>query len=118
MAADRLNPAQRGYGRRWRVFARRFADEWIAAGQPCALCGQAMRPTSWVDVDHITPLIEEPERMFDPMNLRVAHHHCHARRTAQDRAAAERGYRLGVGSDGLPTDDAHPFNRGEVNKCK
>lgn len=100
----------RGYGQKWETFAQAFALAWVRDGRPCSLCGLPFRPGRRIDVDHIVPLVEAPERMFDPTNLRAVHGWCHSRRTMQDRAASARGYRLGVGPDGLPLDPAHPFS--------
>lgn len=103
---------RRGYGVKWQAFAKGFIDAWLRDGKGCALCGRPFRHGSRIDVDHIVPLVEAPERIFDPTNLRCLHHWCHSRRTAQDKAAKERGYALGSKADGTPAHPNHPFNRG------
>ena len=103
---------RRGYDAEWEQLQKRVVAWWRAEGLPCGLCGRPIRATARVDVDHIQTVAEAPERRLDPSNLRVAHHHCHSRRTAQDRAAAERGFVLGVGEDGMPIDEQHPFRKG------
>ncbi len=107
----RPSPRRRGYDSKWQAFAKAIAATWIREGRPCGWCGRPLRPGQTLDVDHIVTLAQAPERRFDPTNLRVCHHWCHSRRTAQDKQATERGYRLGVGADGLPEDPDHPFNR-------
>lgn len=113
MAAKARRPGarRRGYGVKWQAFAEQFKAAWLHSGRPCALCGRPFTRRSRIDVDHIVPLVDAPERIFDPSNLRCLHAWCHSRRTAQDKAAKVRGYTIEAGPDGLPMNPRHPFRR-------
>jgi len=68
-----MNTTQRGYGSRHR--RRREALLQLALGQPCPLCGELMRAGQPLDLDHSTPLIDNPTSLGD----RVTHARCNRR---------------------------------------
>lgn len=75
----------------------------------CWYCDQSGRVAVATVVDHIKPHRGDPVLAFDPDNLRSSCKPCH------DSAAQLKdihGYAPGVGVDGLPLDDDHPWMKG------
>lgn len=69
----RGSASSRGYDRRWQKFRRRF----LADNPACAHCGRIAE-----EVDHITPLVIEPDRKYDLTNLQPLCHRCHSIKTS------------------------------------
>lgn len=65
----------------------------------CRYCSQAGLVTRATAVDHITPVVQAPERAFDQSNLQALCASCHNRtKQAEERS----GSALGCGVDGVP----------------
>ena len=72
----------------------------------CRMCAEAGRVTAATVCDHTDPRSKDTEEGFfaGPFQSLCAPHH-DGRKQQQER----RGYATEVGSDGFPTDPAHPF---------
>ncbi len=87
----------------WKLRSQRLkAEPW------CRFCRQAGVMTAAEIVDHIRPHRGDRRLFFDTTNLQSLCRPCHDR-TKQGIEA--RGYDARIGSDGLPSDPLHPFNR-------
>ena len=104
MSADRRNRVYRDP--LWRHLR---AVVLARARNQCERCGASgVR----LDVDHVVPIAQAPERAFDRANLRALCQRCH-RITDADR---QRGYSLDAGADGWPADSRHPARGGIVGR--
>ena len=75
---DRRGSArQRGYSPAW----DRLAKAFLRANPLCALCSHDHRPVAAELVDHVTPIREAPDRIYDYSNLQSLCRSCHARKT-------------------------------------
>lgn len=54
-------------------------------GWRCVRCGRRNR----LEVDHVTPVRDAPERAFEPANLQVLCRTCHSRKTRLEVGAGE-----------------------------
>lgn len=99
----RPNSTDRGYGGRW----RKARATWLLQHPTCAFPG-CTRPAH--HVHHKRPHKSDQALFWDQGNWegRCAEHH---NRDAQQ--VEVRGYSNRLGSDGLPLDKRHPFNRCE-----
>ena len=77
---ERLSPAARGYGHRWRVVSKRFLDE----NPLCAECSTEERPVAAEVVDHVIPHKGDMALFWDPDNWRGLCARCHNRKTARE----------------------------------
>jgi len=93
---------------RWRALrAHQLATEPL-----CRMCKAAGRVTPATVCDHVTPHRGDPERFWrGPFQslCDATPWRCHSSRKQQQERS---GYSTEVGADGMPTDPAHPFNRG------
>ena len=87
-APDKSRPDStvRGYTSRW----KRVAKSFLAQNPLCRTCEQSGRSVLASLVDHIVPVSEQGEN--DPLFYVSSNHQplcrrCHARKTAQDKAA-------------------------------
>lgn len=89
----------------WQTIRRqRFAME--PSCRFCAASGHISRATS---CDHIKPHRGNASLFFDLNNTQSLCRRCHdSTKQKQER----RGYSDEIGSDGLPVDPMHPFNKG------
>lgn len=92
-------------GKEWQAIRRRrFAVEPHC--RFCAASGQISRAAS---CDHIKPHRGDRSLFFDFNNTQSLCRRCHdSTKQKQER----RGYSDEIGSDGLPVDPMHPFNKG------
>jgi 5-methylcytosine-specific restriction endonuclease McrA len=60
--------------RRWQVLRHQILER---DGWKCRCCGERRR----LEVDHVQPVRDAPERAFDPANLQVLCAGCHTRKT-------------------------------------
>ena len=110
----RKSASARGYGADWQALrGLKIREVLNDPAARCPLCGLEFEPhnSKAIHLDHIKRLADGGARL-DPANWRAVHGRCHSRMTAQEDRAKERGYRLGVEADGLPSDPCHPFNKG------
>jgi len=111
----RLSARKRGYDAEWQTLrAIKVREVLNTPGAVCPLCGQGFEAhnSKAIHLDHIERIADNPGRRLDEANWRAVHGHCHSRVTAQEDRAKERGFALGARADGMPSDPAHPFNRG------
>lgn len=104
-ASCRPGPRQRGYNGRWEKARAAF----LQARPWCAWCAEEGRQIKAEHVHHAEPHKGDSRKFWDRTKwvpLCAAHHNGRAQQ--QER----HGYHGEVGSDGLPTDPKHPFNRG------
>lgn len=59
---------------RWKVLRAQILER---DGFRCRICGDRRR----LEVDHITPVREDPGKSFDPSNLQVLCAACHSKKT-------------------------------------
>lgn len=60
--------------RRWQVLRQQILER---DGWKCRCCGERR----WLEIDHIKPVREAPERAYDPRNLQALCGPCHTRKT-------------------------------------
>lgn len=111
----RKSAAARGYGADWQALRGAKIREVLNDPEArCPICGLEFEPhnSKAIHLDHIQRIADAPALRLDPRNWRAVHGRCHSRITAQEDQAKARGYALGAGADGLPTDPKHPFNNG------
>jgi len=74
----------------YRQLRKQFMYRCEAAGEPCALCGNPINyrqhyRSPWAPtVDHIIPVRQAPELVFDETNWQPAHRHCNESRARKD----------------------------------
>lgn len=90
---------------------RRARAEFLERHPTCALCG-APADT----VDHVRPHRGDKRLFWDSANWRAMCKACHDRKTARSDGgfgnAPGETVSSACGEDGLPSDPAHPWNRG------
>lgn len=110
---DRRSNAAEAYrawyktGRWQRLRARQLREEPF-----CRMCAAAGRVTIATVCDHVDPHKGDPDKFWNgPFQSLCdeAPWRCHSSRKQSIEAI---GYDNSIGIDGLPTDPAHPFNRG------
>lgn len=72
--------------RKWRELRARLYERDRRADARCWICGQPidyraapLSPDSW-EPDHVVPVAADPDRAFDPGNIRAAHCACNRAR--------------------------------------
>ena len=78
--ARRLPSSQRGYDARWRI----VRDAQLFDFPLCALCRKKGRATSATCVDHLVPVLVNPDLIYDLDNLQSLCKPCHDRKTARE----------------------------------
>ena len=91
---------------RWRHPKRGLRILKLRTDPLCWYCQQARRLTPADTVDHIKPHRGDPDLFFDWDNLRSCCKACH---DAIAQAKDNQGFAPGVGVDGMPLDDGHPW---------
>mgnify|MGYP002546931531 CR=1 FL=1 len=83
MLATRSDPRQTA---RWRALRARLYERDRAVDAPCWICGQpidyrapAGTPDAW-EPDHVAPVSSDPDKAYDPGNIRPAHSSCNRSR--------------------------------------
>lgn len=74
----------------------------------CHYCTEAGRTTVATVVDHTVPVKERPDLAFDPTNLKAVCAPCHS---GFIQSWEKTGVRPGCGTDGVPSDEEHPWNK-------
>lgn len=97
------------YNARWQKARKAF----LATHPLCQRCGEAGRHTAATVVDHITPHKGNQRLMWDQSNWQPLCEHCH---NSSKRTEESLGYRIEIGTDGLPIDGRHPFFRGSMRR--
>ena len=98
-----------------RQWKRLRVECWARDGGLCRKCGKPVKTSGnrfdpdYYECDHIRPLDEDEGLAFDIDNLQTLHRKCHRGKTSVQQA--KRSYFGDVGSDGLPTDANHPWNK-------
>lgn len=96
---QRPSARQRGYDAAWEKAARAFlahpANRLCECGAPAVL------------VRHRISIAKRPDLRMSPANWLPGCQRCNR----MDRERERRGYSDEIGSDGLPTDPSHPFNK-------
>lgn len=88
----------------WQAIRRqRFAME-----PHCRFCAEAGRTIRALSCDHVIPHKGNAALFFDLNNTASLCGPCH---DSVKQKMERRGYSDAIGSDGLPTDPNHPFNR-------
>lgn len=77
--ADRGSASARGYDATW----RRLRIMHLNREPLCRFCFDKGLLVEALDVDHIQPIEEAPERRLDPTNLRSLCRPCHSRHTRE-----------------------------------
>ncbi len=114
MRRDQRSPEALAYRRQYKTarWLRTRADQ-LAREPLCAFCQAQGRVTRATVCDHVDPSTKlNPETFFDGPFQSLCDEEpwrCHSSRKAQQERG---GYAAEVGVDGMPTDPAHPFNRG------
>jgi 5-methylcytosine-specific restriction enzyme A len=94
--------------RRWRRPRTGLRDQILARDNYCCTrCGR-VELASRLHAHHKTPHRNNPQLFWNPSNLVTLCETCH---NEQATPAERLGYSTELGSDGLPVDGAHPFNR-------
>lgn len=85
---SRPTAAERGYGRRWQRYARRFLDD----NPLCVRCLAMNRTEPARCVDHIEPVTDASDPLFwDPTNHQALCLSCHSVKTmTEDRSKGRR----------------------------
>jgi 5-methylcytosine-specific restriction enzyme A len=73
----------------------------------CQSCGRTEH-SSRLHAHHVVPHKGDPALFFDLSNITTLCEDCH---NIEARQVETIGYSLALGSDGLPLDPMHPFNR-------
>ncbi|TDR89121.1 hypothetical protein EV668_3609 [Enterovirga rhinocerotis] len=107
----RLSPTARGYDGAW----RRARAEHLRLHPWCAMCAREGRQVRAVHVHHSIPH-KGNRAVFNDRSRWVSLCTEHHNRDAQQ--VETRGYASRIGSDGLPSDPRHPFNRPEGGGSK
>jgi len=97
-------PWQHLYNARWNRMSKAFRIK----NPLCAYCVQIGKITRVDVVDHIVPHRGDVQLFWDQSNWQPLCKRCHDSVKAAEEA---RGYAVGCGTDGLPIDSAHPWNR-------
>lgn len=102
MLRHRGSARQRGYDRRWELFAKSYLER----NPLCVDCQRRGQLTPAAQVDHINPLRQGGAK-FDEANLQALCGTCHSSKTAREMHG--QGPR-GCNTDGVPTDPRHHWS--------
>ncbi len=64
----------------WKALRKQIRAHWKRTGQPCAVCGCAIRWDRKPVVDHIKNRRQHPDLAHDPRNLQLVCHACNTRK--------------------------------------
>lgn len=85
-------------------------------GRACCVCRRAIHASERAHVDHKVSRKIAPHLAFELSNLQVLCSECHSHKTASQDGGYGNAHRRapgGVDQEGMPTDTAHPWNRGK-----